>query len=60
MLESTNQQHLLLSNNQLRQRSAGTLIKRFMMKKLKEKKREQLEIKSVILIQSVFRGRKVR
>jgi hypothetical protein len=60
MLESTNQQHLLLSNNQLRQRSAGTLIKRFMMKKLKEKKREQLEIKSVIVIQSVFRGRKVR
>ena len=31
-----------------------------MMKKLKEKKREQLEIKSVIVIQSVFRGRKVR
>ena len=29
-------------------------MNKFMMKKLKEKKREQLEIKSVIVIQSVF------
>ena len=50
MLETTNQQYLMMTNAQLRERSAGTVIKKFMLKKYREKKRELLELKSAITI----------
>lgn len=47
----------MMTNQQIRQRSAGFVIKKFMMKKYREKKREQREIKSTIVIQRHVRGR---
>lgn len=50
----------MLTNNELRVRSAGFVIKKFLLKKYREKKHDQLQIKSAIKIQRVFRGRKAR
>jgi hypothetical protein len=50
----------MLSNKEIRQRNAGSMIKKFMLKKYREKKREELETKSAIIIQKHIRGRQVR
>jgi myosin heavy subunit len=60
MLALSNQQFLLLSNKEIRQKNAGSLIKKFMLKKYREKKREHLEHKSAIIIQKHVRGRQIR
>ena len=57
MLALSNQQYLLLSNKEIRQNNAGSMIKKFMIKKYREKKREQLEHRSAIIIQKHVRGR---
>jgi hypothetical protein len=49
-----------MTNNEIRLRSAGSVIKRFLLRKYREKKRELLEIKSAIVIQRHVRGRKAR
>jgi hypothetical protein len=60
MLALSNQQFLLLSNKEIRQKNAGSVIKRFMLKKYREKKREQLEHRSALIIQKHVRGRQIR
>jgi hypothetical protein len=60
MLALSNQQFLLLSNKEIRQKNAGSVIKRFMLKKYREKKREHLEHRSALIIQKHVRGRQIR
>jgi hypothetical protein len=50
MLQLTGQQYLMMTNHEIRQKSAAIVIKKFMLKKYREKKREKLEIKSAIII----------
>jgi len=40
MLQLTGQQYLMMTNQQIRQKSAGFVIKKFILKKYREKKRE--------------------
>lgn len=60
MLAYTGDQHLLMTNDELRQRSAGSMIKKFILKKFREKKHEMLRERCAIHIQRMFRGRKER
>ena len=60
MLRYTGQEYLLMSNEEIRQKAAGIIIKNFVMKKYREKKRQELEQQSAIQIQRIFRGRKAR
>lgn len=47
----------MMTNDEIRLKSAGVIIKKFMLKKYKEKKRQEAEILSAIKIQKVVRGR---
>jgi hypothetical protein len=60
MLAYTGQQYLMLTNDEIRQRSAGSLIKKFILKKYKEKRQEEQRLKSALLIQRIYKGRKAR
>jgi hypothetical protein len=44
------QEYLMMTNNELRLKSAGIVIKKFIVKKYREKKREQKELQAVIKI----------
>jgi hypothetical protein len=60
MLAYTGQEHLLMTNKELRERSAGFIIKKFILKKFREKKHEELRERSALHIQRIVRGRQAR
>ena len=60
MLAFTKQEYLLMSNQDLRKRYSGLLIKRFMVKRYRESKRHILEERSALKLQKYYRGRYTR
>jgi hypothetical protein len=49
-----------MTNQELRERSAGAVIKRYILKKYREKKFEELKERSAVIIQRHVRGRQAR
>lgn len=49
-----------MTNQELRERSAGVIIKRYILKKYREKKFEELKERSALKIQRYVRGRQAR
>eukprot|EP00347_Sterkiella_histriomuscorum_P006457 403352701 len=57
MLVYTKQEYLMMSNAEIRKRRAGLRIKRFIVQKYRERKKQELEQRSALAIQKFYRGR---